>query len=336
MGTWKTTCVANRFYKWDDKGDLISTPSRQPEYFIVYRHQYVNLSSPDLHRVIIRTGTSPEKMMNTVFVQYYFEDEEHAVLVQPNGSRNHDNKPYKRTQETVKNTIRELNMNKRPKDVFHTILKRTGGIENLTSGSQKPRDMQQVYNLKRKESNDEILETIDLRATEEIKFIRHIEMVPEFSVFLATDNQLHEIEKYCTNNANFSILGVDTTFNIGNFYVTLTFYRNLMLEHKTKKHEPVMIGPVLIHQQRTYDSFYMLPSFMIRTKPTLNKILVYGTDEELNLKTSFSSCLPFAHHLLCDIHMKDNIISKLTSLNIKGAVRQLYVDEIFGNRYKKF
>ncbi|CAG2206412.1 unnamed protein product [Mytilus edulis] len=61
MGTWKTTCVANRFYKWDEKGDLISTPSRQPECFIVYRHQYVNLSSPDLHRIIIRTGTSPEK-----------------------------------------------------------------------------------------------------------------------------------------------------------------------------------------------------------------------------------------------------------------------------------
>ncbi|CAC5413221.1 unnamed protein product [Mytilus coruscus] len=162
MGTWKTTCVANRFYKWDEKGDLISTPSRQPECFIVYRHQYVNLSSPDLHRVIIRTGTSPEKMMNTVFVQYYFEDEEHAVLVHPHGNRKQDNKPYKRTQETVKNTIRELNMNKRPKDVFHTILERTGGIENLTSGSQKPRDMQQVYNLKRKESNDEILKTIDL------------------------------------------------------------------------------------------------------------------------------------------------------------------------------
>lgn len=45
------------------------------------------LSSPDLHRVIIITGASPEDMTITVFVQYYYEDEEYAVLVQSYGNQ---------------------------------------------------------------------------------------------------------------------------------------------------------------------------------------------------------------------------------------------------------
>ena len=69
---------------------------------------------------------------------------------------------------------------------------------------------------------------------------------------------------------------------------------------------------------------------MIRDNPSLGNILVFGTDGEVNLTSAFSACFPFADHLLCDIHMKDNIISKLASLNIKGAVRQLFIDDIFG------
>lgn len=61
--------------------------------------------------------------------------------------------------------------------------------------------MQQVYKSKRKKSNDKISETIEMQTKEDIKFIRYTEIV-----FLATDNQLYEIEMGCTNIAISSML----------------------------------------------------------------------------------------------------------------------------------
>lgn len=54
------------------------------------------------------------------------------------------------------------------------------------------------------------------------------------------ERQVKEMQNYCTNMKNFSIMGVDTPFNIGAFYVTFTTYRNIMLTTKQGT-EPVMI-----------------------------------------------------------------------------------------------
>lgn len=75
----------------------------------------------------------------------------------------------------------------------------------------------------------------------------------EFTVFMAYERQVKEMQKYCTNAKNFSIMGVDTAFNIDAFYVTFTTYRNIMLTTKQGT-EPVMIGPILIHQRKNSDS----------------------------------------------------------------------------------
>ena len=327
LGAWNTTCSATRYVNYNSKGDLNLIPAKEPDCFTVKRNQYINKSSPDLHRIIVRVS-SHEEWYDTVLVQYYFDDEEHSVLVKPHGNRRHESIPYRRTQETVKQTMKDMDQFK-PKDVFHKIIENAGGLENLTSGSQKPRDRQQIYNLRKQPYGDEILEAVDIKKNEDLKFIREIELSPEFAIFLATETQLKEMEKFCTNSSNFCIV-VDTTFNIGSFYVTLTTYRNLMLEHKKLLHEPVMLGPALIHQKRSYDSFFLLPSNMIREKPGLGNIIVFGTDGEVNLTKAFESCMPFAKHLLCDIHMRDNIVSKLCSLNIKGPEKQEFMNEIFG------
>ena len=88
--------------------------------------------------------------------------------------------------------------------------------------------------------------------------VRDVRCAPEFTVFLANDTQLNEIERFCTKNHNFRILTVYTTFNIGDYYVSITTYRHSMLLTK-KEVEPAMIGPALIHQKKTFASYYKLP-----------------------------------------------------------------------------
>ena len=92
-----------------------------------------------------------------------------------------------------------------------------------------------------------------------------------------------------------------------------------------------MLGPILIHQREQFSSYYSLPSTMIRYEPDLRRILAFGTGKEVPLYSAFKSALPFAVHLLCDMHMKDSISLKLSELDIRGPLARQYMTEIFGN-----
>ena len=69
--------------------------------------------------------------------------------------------------------------------------------------------------------------------------------------------------KFLTNNSQFSVLTVDTTFNLGAFYVTPLTYEHLLLEDIQSAVHPVMIGPILVHQQTNFASFNYLCSSLI-------------------------------------------------------------------------
>lgn len=161
--------------------------------------------------------------------------------------------------------------------------------------------------------------------------MRDVYASPEFSVFMASKQQLTDIERFCTNAEHLSVLRVDATLNVRKNSLTLTAYRHLMLE-KSKKTNPVFIGPALIHQRRLFDSYFTLPSKMIKYNPKIQGLIVYGSDGEKNLLDAFYSCFTTSKHLLCDIHMKDNIKKKLSDLNIKGPKGKGYLYDIFGKQ----
>jgi hypothetical protein len=56
---------------------------------------------------------------------------------------------------------------------------------------------------------------------------------------------------------------------------------------------------------------------MVQLNANIQNVLVYSIDGEKALAEGFGKPLPFAQHLLCDIHIKDNIQSKLTNLGIR-------------------
>ena len=82
-------------------------------------------------------------------------------------------------------------------------------------------------------------------------FVRTVLTSPETIVFLSSENQLNDINRFCTNNARFCILGIDPTNNVGSCYLTVTTYQHLHFR-TNKGEQPVMIGPVLIHTRKEY------------------------------------------------------------------------------------
>jgi len=69
---------------------------------------------------------------------------------------------------------------------------------------------------------------------------------------------------------------------------------------------------------------------MVKLHPSTQNVLLYVTDGEKALAEGFGRPLPFALNLMCDLHMKDNISSKLSELGISSTLADLYRDDIFG------
>ena len=307
-----------------DEDDILSTG----DVICVRRLIYYHRNSRNFHRIIILLDG-----IEFAFMQYYFDNEEHSVRAEiPHGNARKDKKPYIRTKESVLCTIKEST--ETPKVVVRNLLEDAGGVVNIKGPGDIPKNRHQVSNTrcKRDKEKDDLIELVDLAKQEEktdSQYIRDIKFVPEVSVFVASKQQLEDVSRFCTKPSNFCILGIDPTYNIGPFYVTVTTYRHLMFHTKYDVH-PVMFGPTLIHSGKEYASYFDLPSGMAKANPNLKNILVFGTDSERNVYKTFQDVNPNAYHLLCDIHMKSNIKKKLGELLVCKENVETILTDVFG------
>ena len=179
----------------------------------------------------------------------------------------------------IKTSVAE---NKRPLKVLNEVENLQGGVMQAKLSCDLPRDRRQIYNFKsahdvklEKQSIASGLPHSDtlahvMRQCKETSsgseaFIRSVEAAPEPMCVLATNQQLKDLERFCTDSPS-SVLSVDPTFNLGPFYVTPITYQNLLVETERGQH-PIVLGPVLIHQTKTFQPFHYFASTLIRLNP---------------------------------------------------------------------
>ena len=87
------------------------------------------------------------------------------------------------------------------------------------------------------------------------------------------------MEVNCTDE-NFSIVTVDPTFNLGEFYVTpVAFTQKKFVKKHTNQH-PIGLGPLLIHQRMNYLSYCYFATQLTILQPCLRHVSAIGTDGE--------------------------------------------------------
>ena len=295
----------------------------------VTRYIHYLRNSPDFHRVAVFINES-----SYIFKQYYFDDGEHDIIVeQPHGNSKINTRPHRRSKESLKEKMK--NSKYGPKETVHRLLEDAGGILQVHSPNDFPKNRQQIKNLKRKSDDnlkDGIVNLIDTCNKEhELKniFVRTVLTSPEKIVFLSSENQLNDINRFCTNNARFCILGIDPTYNVSLCYLTVTTYRHLHFRTNKREHL-VKIGPVLIHTRKEYSSYFHLPNLMLQAQPALKNIKVVGSDSEKNVYLPFKNLMPDTCSLLCDIHMKGNLMGKGSKLNLNKEQMTEILNDIFG------
>ena len=156
-----------------------------------------------------------------------------------------------------------------PKEAVRQVYEKAGGVLNASSLSELPRDRRQAYNVKMHTSGiasnhhkDLVYDLLEQHFGTLKQFVRNVSFDEAISCVLCTDQQLNDVERFCTNKGSTvnGVFGIDPTFNLGDFYVTVTTYENLILVNRKSRKHPVFIGPMLVHQKRTYETYFYFAS----------------------------------------------------------------------------
>ena len=285
------------------------------------------------------------ELQDLAFVQYSFDRKEHSIDLQPHGNSKYKSSAFRRVKPSTVQMIKtEMSHTERPIKILEAVENKIGGVMQAQSSCDLPRDRRQVYNFKKAEKvkQEDSLMTSGISRNDTLAhimntckqgsgvnaFIRSVEAAPEPMCLLATDQQLIDVERFCTDNES-SVLSVDPTYNLGSFYVTPTTFRNLTVETR-QHHHPVVLGPILVHQTKTFRPFHYFASTLIRLNPKLMNLKCFGTDGEPELIKAFNLCFPKAVHLRCVNHLRQNIKDKLRSLGILQSDCKEFISDIFG------
>ena len=98
---------------------------------------------------------------------------------------------------------------------------------------------------------------------EDQQFIREVRTLHEPAIVVATNVQLNDLDRFCCRQEKFGILTVDPTFCLGDFDVTLSTYRHLLLSCKRSGTHPAFIGPAMVHYRKTFSTYLFFTSWTV-------------------------------------------------------------------------
>lgn len=287
-------------------------------------------------------------------VQYKFKDgKERPILPRPHKNTRNSSQAYVRTWESTKSLIRDAAKDMRPREiVYKTVAESLGGMSKCSSHGQLPRGRQQVKDLARnngknvnerkrisgKGGDDDpwyrLLGECKKQVTESrnTAFIRDVRVAPEPLCVMSTDRQINDLKRFCCNAIEYRPFTVDPTFDIGRYNVTPITYQHLLLENKRDGKCPSFIGPIMIHEKKTKETYSAFSGTLRNLQPALRDVFAFGTDDEEALIDGFRNNFDRSVNLLCEIHLKKNVEKKLQELGIKGKTKDEVVADIFGRK----
>ena len=236
--------------------------------------------------------------------------------------------------------------------LYTTVAEKLGGISKCSSSGELPRGRQQVKDFSRYAKQQRTPSTAvtagqikdddpwfrllcegkkqaSLRTT---AFIRDVRVAPEPLCVMATNRQIKDLKRFCCHPSDYKHFTVDPTFNIGEYNVTPITYQHLILENKRDGKHPSFIGPVMIHEKKTKDTYAAFSGTLRNLEPELRDVLAFGTDDEEALHEGFKINFDRSINLLCEIHLRKSIEKKLLELGITGKKKTDIAADIFGQR----
>ena len=262
--------------------------------FTLVRLYHHHKATPEFQRRISYVIDGSGQTIQYAVVQYLFDGgKEVPVVLPPHGNAKKDRSSYYRTQKSTLAKIKETaGRAARAKSVISAVDADAGGVSGASSASQLSRNRRQVYNSHRvsasvsnfSSKHDPLFELVQRCKTDMMpggrKFIRTVNFDTGPCCVLATDGQLKNLVRFCTSPGNSCVLGIDPTFNLGKFYVTVTTFTYSHVVNKNTDRSPNFFGPVFVATEKTYEAYYFFFSTLLKLEPKLSHVIAAGTDGE--------------------------------------------------------
>ena len=272
-----------------------------------------------------------------VLVSYHFAEK--GKLIPPSTSS--------RVYPSVKDKLRsELSKGSSHKKATFTVEAEAGGIQSAPNKSSLPTRNQSYYIRKteklKKRSDDPLKELISKQKMEENvgeSVVKRILMGDGSYVIVVHSNRMIDnIANFCCcDNPNFrSVFGTDFTFNLGEFFVLISVYKNTSLFVKNTTRCPTMLGPAMICHTKNAKVMKIFYDSMLESCPGLAfHLKVVGSDGEKSIMHESCSAFPSSLLLLCMRHAEQNVERKLTELRCSNQVKKRVMEDLFGSLLKK-
>ena len=146
--------------------------------------------------------------------------------------------------------------------------------------SHLPRNARQVKyersKLRQKAEVDELASF--LKKSRNSMWINNFQWTPFPRVVIASKGLLEDIVNNCCNPEKFGVFSIDTTYNVGDFYVTSTAYPHMKLQSLATGAAPYLPGPAMLHIKQDESQFVYFAHTLIEKQPRMDGVLFIGLD----------------------------------------------------------
>ncbi|XP_066929918.1 uncharacterized protein [Clytia hemisphaerica] len=338
--SWRMKKGATHKFYFVDKDGKIQPGKDINNWFKVTRVRSVNSSAKDFHRLIITVENNHNVKSELAVVQYRFDGCPHPVEFKPHGNSKGSTPHYPTKKSVLERLSSEVKMQKSNKKIIHTLESESGGLLAESPGDF-PRNERQVRHIRSKTTKtkayDPFLEVTHLQEQEEdSKFIRQVSIEDSSpTVVLFTDEQLANVKKFCSpeRNQQASIFSCDMTFKLGDFWVVITTYSNLMVFSKRTGRPVTAMGPVMLCKRKTKQQYLSFFQAITNKLPQLKTTLrAFGQDGEKAILDAHIDEFPFAWSFICSVHIARNIEEYIKStLHLGDSFYSCVVKDVFGS-----
>ena len=316
--------------------DSIRLPRRVEDRPVLRRGQFLVLTTywkhakyTDFNRHTTIIQRHDGSSINYALAQFFFTGEPHKV----SPKKNRSNKPFYPTTSSTKHFIKENAYRPiGPGTVFDRAFEQAGGVIDLEAISDAPRNVQQVKNARQrvrlKKQTDEFQDLLSFSA--ENDGVRGLQWTPTPRVVFVNQGQMEEIITNCCGPNATGVFSIDTTYNVGNFYVTATSYQNRKFIHKRTGKAANLPGPAMFHVKQDASQFQYFANTLLEAKYEFEQVRYIGGDRSQS-QQGFLRPLKGAKFVPCKKHIEDDMTRKMSALGMDVAEQQTVLKDIFGS-----
>eukprot|EP00112_Aurelia_sp_Birch-Aquarium-sp1_P018622 Seg4461.2 transcript_id=Seg4461.2/GoldUCD/mRNA.D3Y31 product="hypothetical protein" protein_id=Seg4461.2/GoldUCD/D3Y31 len=311
-------------------------PTLGPNQFIFQTTYFRHAKYHDFKRSSVVAIDSKNSQLEFMILQYYYVGKVHPVSPKKHGNSKVNKQFLPTTASTKKCPHQKAAGSVRgPLSIFDQVSQEVGDVHNSYAASDVPRGTDQIKylrkTLRKKLAKDEISELID-KAHIIPNNLFSLQLTPSLRFIVTTDQTMSNIAEMCTCQDNCTPFCVDTTYGIGDFFVTTTSYKNLKLVNATNNKHPSFPGPALFHMEQDAPVFGYFAQTLIGLKDECKYILFLGSDRDKALTNGMNKYLLVATNLYCKKHLEDDIKRKFSKLpHVSKNIRSLILTDILGS-----